>query len=100
MGESGLDEVMGIVCDGAGYGLDGTIWGGEVLHCTFNGFTRVGHLQNQPMVGGDLATRYPLRMAASILGDDIDLSEWLSFRVAGIQDQTLPLWREGNPTYP
>jgi hydrogenase maturation protein HypF len=81
MGESGLDTVMGIVCDGAGYGLDGTIWGGEVLHCTFNGFTRVGHLQNQPMVGGDLATRYPLRMAASILGDEINLSEWLESKI-------------------
>jgi hydrogenase maturation protein HypF len=81
MGESGLDEVMGIVCDGAGYGLDGTVWGGEVLHCTFNSFSRVGHLQNQPMVGGDLATRYPLRMAASILGDDIDLSEWLESKI-------------------
>lgn len=81
MGESGLDEVMGIVCDGAGYGLDGTIWGGEVLHCTFDSFTRVGHLQNQPMVGGDLSTRYPLRMAASILGEDVDLVEWLESKI-------------------
>ncbi len=81
MGESGLNAIMSIVCDGAGYGLDGTIWGGEVLDCSFNGFTRVGHLQNQPMVGGDLATRYPLRMAAGILSNDIELSAWLESKI-------------------
>lgn len=77
MGETGLTEVIGIVCDGAGYGLDGRTWGGEVLHCTVKGFSRVGHLQNQPMVGGDLATRYPLRMAAGILHGELDVDEWL-----------------------
>ena len=34
MGEKGIDEMVGIICDGAGYGLDGKIWGGEILHCT------------------------------------------------------------------
>jgi hydrogenase maturation protein HypF len=29
------------------------------------------------MVGGDLATRYPLRMAAGILGKTIDVEDWL-----------------------
>lgn len=77
MGESGLDEVIGIVCDGAGYGSDGRTWGGEVLHCTLDGFNRVGHLQNQPMVGGDLATRFPLRMAAGILHRELEIDEWL-----------------------
>jgi len=78
MGESGLKEVIGIVCDGAGYGVDGKMWGGEVLHCTVDGFSRVGHLQNQPLVGGDLAARFPLRMAASILHGEPAVDEWLA----------------------
>jgi hydrogenase maturation protein HypF len=78
MGESGLEEVIGIVCDGAGYGVDGNIWGGEVLHCTVDGFSRVGHLQNHPLVGGDLAARFPLRMAAGILHGEPAVDEWLA----------------------
>lgn len=77
MGERGVDEVVGIACDGAGYGSDGNTWGGEVLHCTLEGFSRLGHLQEQPMVGGDLAAMYPLRMAAGILRKVEDVGGWL-----------------------
>ena len=76
MGEHGLGEIVGIVCDGYGYGVDGKPWGGEILHCG-DSFNRVGHLQEQPMVGGDLATRNPLRMAAGILKDVADVEGWL-----------------------
>lgn len=77
MGEWNIDEMIGIVCDGAGYGSDGTIWGGEILHCQDDGYQRVGHLQSHPMVGGDLATHYPLRMAAGILKNHREFLEWL-----------------------
>ena len=77
MGEWGIDEMIGIICDGAGYGSDGTIWGGEILHCQNGSYQRVGHLQSHPMVGGDLATRYPLRMAAGILRNQREFLEWL-----------------------
>jgi hydrogenase maturation protein HypF len=77
MGEWGLDEMIGIICDGAGYGSDDTIWGGEILQCRYESFQRVGHLQPHPMVGGDLATRYPLRMAAGILQNVPEFQEWL-----------------------
>ena len=77
MGEWSIDEMIGIICDGAGYGSDGTIWGGEVLYCHDDSFQRVGHLQSHPMVGGDLATRYPLRMAAGILQNHQEFLEWL-----------------------
>lgn len=77
MEDRSIDEMVGIVCDGAGYGLDGNIWGGEILHCTMEGFSRLGHLQEQPMVGGDLAARYPLRMDAGILSKVADVSEWI-----------------------
>jgi len=78
MAEHGLDEIVAIVCDGYGYGLDGEAWGGEVLYCNGQGeFRRVGHLEPQPMVGGDLATRYPVRMVAGILSKAMGVEEWL-----------------------
>ncbi len=77
MGESGIREMVGIACDGFGYGADGSPWGGEILHCHQEGFKRLGHLQEQPMVGGDLATKYPLRMAAGMLYTVVDIEKWL-----------------------
>jgi len=77
MAEHGIHEMVGIACDGFGYGSDGGAWGGEVLYCNPDSFQRLGHLQEQPMVGGDLATRYPLRMAAGILCNVTDIEEWL-----------------------
>jgi len=78
MAEHGINEMVAIVCDGYGYGLDGGAWGGEILHCKRAGsFEHLGHLEEQPLVGGDLATRYPLRMAAGILNKAIDVKEWL-----------------------
>jgi hydrogenase maturation protein HypF len=75
--EWNVDEVVGVICDGFGYGSDGTAWGGEVLYCSKEGFRRLGHLEGQPMVGGDLATYHPLRMAAGILHRKVDVTEWL-----------------------
>lgn len=54
--------VIGVALDGAGYGSDGTIWGGEVLISTYKEYERRGHLEQIPMPGGDLCTEYPYRM--------------------------------------
>jgi hydrogenase maturation protein HypF len=58
-----------VVCDGYGYGTDGDAWGGEVLFCSRESkeFMRLGHLEPQPLLGGDVASRYPLRVAAGML---------------------------------
>jgi len=77
MAEHGLDEIIGISCDGYGYGLDGQAWGGEILYCDSDGFDRLAHIESQPMVGGDLATLYPLRMAAGILQKTVNVEDWL-----------------------
>jgi hydrogenase maturation protein HypF len=77
--EHNLKEIVGVCCDGYGYGLDGEAWGGEILFCTrdFSDFERLAHLQKQPLIGGDLATRYPLRVAAGILHEKVDVQRWL-----------------------
>jgi hydrogenase maturation protein HypF len=79
MVEHNVGEIVGVCCDGYGYGLDGEAWGGEILLCTDDafGFKRVAHLERQPLIGGDLAAYYPLRMVAGILYDNVDLESWL-----------------------
>ncbi len=67
-----LEEMIVIAADGVGYGSDGTSWGGEILYTDINSFERLAHLQTQMMPGGDMATKYPARMLASIL-DEPDL---------------------------
>ena len=77
MAERKVDEIVSIICDGYGYGLDGEAWGGEILYCNPDGFKRLAYLERQPMAGGDLATLYPLRMAAGILQKAVDVEDWL-----------------------
>jgi len=69
MAERGLKKAVAITVDGVGYGFDGTIWGGEVLLLDFenNIFRRIGRLERFRLIGGDLATNYPLRVLFSIL---------------------------------
>ncbi|MEM2192559.1 MAG: hypothetical protein QXG38_02975, partial [Candidatus Hadarchaeales archaeon] len=67
MAEHGVDEAVGIVADGAGYGPDGTVWGGEILVARDGEFSRKGGLMSRPMPGGDLATIFPGRMVAGLL---------------------------------
>ena len=79
MAEHDVNDIVGICCDGYGYGVDGEAWGGEILLCGRErfGFKRVAHLEKQPLIGGDQATRYPLRIAAGILSKGTDVREWL-----------------------
>jgi len=74
-GEHRLSEFAGICCDGTGYGIDGKAWGGEVFSLRNGKITRIGHLKEQPMAGGDLAAHYPARMAAGILYGEYDKLE-------------------------
>lgn len=80
LAEHRLDEMVCIVCDGFGYGLDGKAWGGEVLYSNGPEFERLAHLEEHPLIGGDLAALYPLRMAAAVLYDVPGFQEWLHER--------------------
>ncbi|MEM2899221.1 MAG: carbamoyltransferase HypF [Thermoplasmata archaeon] len=69
MVDAGLGKEERLICvtvDGAGYGNDGTIWGGEVLDASMTDFERVCSLELLPMPGGDLAVENPKMMAFGI----------------------------------
>jgi hydrogenase maturation protein HypF len=57
----------GAIFDGAGYGPDGTVWGGELLVGSLGSYERAGLMFPVRLPGGDAATREPWRMACSWL---------------------------------
>ena len=67
--------VLGVSWDGTGYGLDGTVWGGEFLRIGDAGFDRVAYLRPFPLPGGEQAIKEPRRTAVGLLyellGDDV-----------------------------
>jgi hydrogenase maturation protein HypF len=58
---------VGILCDGTGYGTDGTSWGCEILVGDATGYDRAAHLRNLPLPGGERAIREPWRLAGAYL---------------------------------
>jgi len=63
MAENGLTgEVLGVVCDGTGWGTDGAVWGFEILRGDYRQFTRLAHLKYVPLPGGDVTIKKPYRM--------------------------------------
>ena len=59
--------VLGISWDGTGYGLDGTIWGGEFLLVKDGDFKRVAHLRPFRLAGAAQAVKEPRRVALGLL---------------------------------
>ncbi len=64
-GEPG--PAVGAIFDGTGYGLDGTVWGGELLLGDLEDFRRAGSLLPVRLPGGARAIREPWRMACAWL---------------------------------
>jgi hydrogenase maturation protein HypF len=62
-----LGTAVGAIFDGTGYGLDGTVWGGELLLGDIGSFRRVGSLYPVRMPGGAQAIKQPWRMACAWL---------------------------------
>ena len=59
--------VLGFSWDGAGYGPDGTVWGGEALLCDGTAYRRAASLRTFALPGGDKAAREPRRSALGLL---------------------------------
>jgi hydrogenase maturation protein HypF len=76
MAENDLSgEVLGVVFDGAGYGLDGTIWGGEFLVTDGVALRRAAALRRFRLPGAAQAIREPRRSALGalyeVLGEEL-----------------------------
>ena len=60
-------EYLGVAWDGTGYGVDGTVWGGEFFLARDGSFERIAHLRPFRLPGGEAAVREGWRTAASLL---------------------------------
>jgi hydrogenase maturation protein HypF len=90
MAENGVTApTLGVVWDGAGYGTDGTIWGGEFLLGDACSYERVAHLLPFHLPGGDAASREPRRAAAGLL--------YTALGSAGFEEAAAPLLRTFRP---
>jgi hydrogenase maturation protein HypF len=68
MAEHGVEgPVVAVVCDGTGYGSDGTIWGGELLVADLVSFRRIGRLRPLRLAGGDAAAKDVRRCAMALM---------------------------------
>ena len=59
--------VLGVSWDGTGYGLDGTVWGGEFFLVTETVCERVAHFRQFRLPGGEQAVKQPRRTALGLL---------------------------------
>jgi hydrogenase maturation protein HypF len=93
MAENRLEgSCLGVAWDGTGYGLDGTVWGGEFLRPTAIGFQRVAHLRTFGLPGGERAIKEPRRSALGLLyelfGDTLfTMDELAPVRVFSLQER-------------
>jgi hydrogenase maturation protein HypF len=82
MAENELEPpVLGVSWDGTGYGLDGTVWGGEFLLLQGASWQRVAHFRSFPLPGGEVAAKEPWRSALGLLYEAFgegafERSEW------------------------
>ena len=70
--------VLGMAWDGAGFGADGTVWGGEFLKVNGAEWQRVGHVRHFRLPGGDAAAREPPRAGVGVLAEifSTDFAAW------------------------
>jgi hydrogenase maturation protein HypF len=80
--------VLGVSWDGTGFGSDGTIWGGEFLLTDDTSFSRVAHLRQFRLAGGEKAIREPRRTAVGLLYEIIGDSLFQGFDVHPINTFT------------
>ena len=59
--------VLGVSWDGTGYGLDGTVWGGEFFLLTETACRRLAHFRQFRLPGGEQAVKEPRRAMLGML---------------------------------
>lgn len=64
--DTNRSEAVILSLDGLGYGEDELLWGSEIIEATFTEYTRIGHCQPIPLLGGDKAALDPRRLVFAI----------------------------------
>lgn len=62
-----VEPVIGCILDGTGFGVDGSIWGGEFLIGSYKNYERKLHLKEVPLPGGDSSIRKPSKIGIAYL---------------------------------
>ena len=76
LAENGYEgPALAICLDGAGYGIDGQAWGGEILKVEGLDSERLAHFRYLPLPGGEASVREPWRMAMAALVDALGVNE-------------------------
>lgn len=93
MAENGLqDQVLGVIFDGMGYGIDGKIWGGEFLIGGYKNFDRFAHFKYFSLPGGEACSKNIYRIAFSFLFEIIkDIQELKKFWLHIIPDEEVDI---------
>ncbi|WP_414752859.1 carbamoyltransferase HypF [Anabaena sp. CCY 9910] len=88
--------VLGIACDGLGYGADGKLWGGEFLLADYTQFQRLATFKPVAMIGGEQAIYQPWRntyahLLSANLWDDCQLNYYELEIIKFLQKQPINL---------
>ena len=88
---SDSERVIGVSFDGTGYGDDGTVWGGELLICDYEGYERAGHIKPFMQVGGDLSAKEGWRIAVQLIREHFDNAGEICERLDLCDEKTFKL---------
>lgn len=92
MAEHGLDSALGLAFDGTGLGLDGRIWGAELLDVDPGVWRRLATFEPVPLPGGDAAVTEPARQVVGrAVAMGVPITESLCDRL-GVGPVAAELW--------